>query len=107
VKVHFENDRHIDTVELNFLQDARHWIFPPKELRIAVSKNGIDFYDIFTHKIEPLDENYTVEKVQFKAIINDNIRAVHISAMPFPKLPDWRYSPTRKALIACDEIWIN
>lgn len=107
VKVHFENDRHIDTVELNFLQDARHWIFPPKELRIAVSKNGIDFYNIFTHKIEPLDENYTVEKVQFKAIINDNIRAVHISAMPFPKLPDWRYSPTRKALIACDEIWIN
>ncbi|MDR0263559.1 MAG: DUF4838 domain-containing protein [Sphingobacterium sp.] len=103
----FKQERQIDTIELNFLKDARHWIFPPKEIRISVSKNGTDFQEILFHKLESVEEDYALEKVRYRALINDRIKVVKVYAEPLPKLPEWRYHPKRKALIACDEIWLN
>lgn len=103
----FKQERQIDTIALNFLKDARHWIFPPKEIRISVSKNGKDFQEVLFHKLESVEEDYTVEKVPYRALINDRIKVVKVYAEPLPKLPEWRYHPRRKALIACDEIWLN
>src|SRR5690606_10351292 len=42
----------IDSIEVNFLQDARHWIFPPKEVCILVSKDGIHFEERMRREIE-------------------------------------------------------
>lgn len=103
----FKQERQIDTIELSFLKDARHWIFPPKEIRVSVSNNGTDFQEVLFHKLESAEEDYTLEKVCYRAFINDRIKVVKVYAEPLPKLPEWRYHPKRKALIACDEIWLN
>ncbi|MGJ1236181.1 MULTISPECIES: DUF4838 domain-containing protein [Sphingobacterium] len=103
----FEQEKHIDTIELNFLKDVRHWIFSPKEVRISVSKNGEDFQDVLLRKLESQEEDYTVEKVRYRALINDRVKVIRVYAEPLAKLPEWRYHPKRNALIACDEIWIN
>jgi len=103
----FKQERQIDTIELSFLKDARHWIFPPKEIRVSVSNNGTDFQEVLFHKLESVEEDYTLEKVRYRAFINDRIKVVKVYAEPLPKLPEWRYHPKRKALIACDEIWLN
>jgi len=97
----------VDVIELNFLQDARHWIFIPKEIRITASKDGENFKELLSSKIEEIDEDYTVQKVKFKAPVADDVKIIRIYALPFPSLPEWRYHPTRKVSIACDEIWVE
>jgi len=103
----FEKVKKVDTLELSFLQDARHWIFPPKELRITASKDGENFKELLSYKIEDIDEDYTVQKVKFKAPIRDDVKIIRVHALPFASLPEWRYHPTRKVSIACDEIWMD
>ncbi len=103
----FEQKRRIDTITLNFLKDARHWIFPPKEIRISVSKNGKDFQDVFLSKLESIEEDYTLDKIPYQVLLNDSVKVIRVYAAPLVKLPEWRYHPKRKPLIACDEIWLN
>jgi hypothetical protein len=103
----FEKERRIDTIALNFLKDARHWIFPPKEIRISVSKNGKDFHDVFLNKLESVEEDYTLDKIPYQVLLNDSVKVIRVYASPLVKLPEWRYHPKRKPLIACDEIWLN
>ncbi len=103
----FEKERRIDTIALNFLKDARHWIFPPKEIRISVSKNGKDFQDVFLSKLESVEEDYTLDKIPYQVLLNDSVKVIRVYAAPLAKLPEWRYHPNRKPLIACDEIWLN
>jgi len=103
----FEQKRRIDTITLNFLKDARHWIFPPKEIRISVSKNGKDFQDVFLSKLESIEEDYTLDKIPYQVLLNDSVKVIRVYASPLAKLPEWRYHPKRKPLIACDEIWLN
>ncbi|MNM76021.1 hypothetical protein D3C81_878240 [compost metagenome] len=103
----FEQERRIDTITLNFLKDARHWIFPPKEIRISVSMNGKDFQDVFLSKLESVEEDYTLDKIPYQVLLNDSVKVIRVYASPLAKLPEWRYHPKRKPLIACDEIWLN
>lgn len=107
IAFNFEKAKKVDTLELSFLQDARHWIFTPKEIRIMASKDGEHFKELLFSKIEEIDEDYTVQKVKFKAPIRDDVKIVHVYAVPFASLPEWRYHPTRKISIACDEIWMD
>lgn len=107
ITFNFEKIKRIDSLELNFLQDARHWIFLPKEIRITVSKDGKNFKELLSSKIEKIEEDYTVQKVNFKAQVADDVKIIHVYAMPFSSLPEWRYHPTRKVSIACDEILIK
>ncbi len=107
ITIDFEKVKKIDSIELNFLQDARHWIFPPTEIRIIFSKDGKHFAELLNHKVETVEEDYAVQKIKYKAAIANDVKMVHIYAKPFGKLPEWRYHPTRKALIACDEIWLD
>ncbi|WP_411971476.1 DUF4838 domain-containing protein [Sphingobacterium sp. Lzh-3] len=103
----FEQERRIDTITLNFLKDARHWIFPPKEIRISVSKNGKDFQDVFLSKLKSVEEDYTLDRIPYQVLLNDSVKVIRVYASPLVKLPEWRYHPKRKPLIACDEIWLN
>ncbi|MNR16826.1 hypothetical protein D3C85_1334550 [compost metagenome] len=107
IAFNFEKAKKAHAIELNFLQDARHWIFLPKEIRITASKDGEIFKELLSSKIEKIDEDYTVQKVKFKASIMDDVKIIRVYALPFPSLPEWRYHPTRQVSIACDEIWVE
>jgi hypothetical protein len=107
ITFNFEKTKRVDSVELNFLQDARHWIFLPKVIRITASKDGENFKELCSYKIEKMEEDYTVQKVKFKAQVADDIKIIHVYAMPFSSLPEWRYHPKRKVSIACDEILVK
>lgn len=107
IAFNFEKAEKVDTIELSFLQDARHWIFPPKEIRITASKDGKNFKELLLSNIKEIDEDYTVQKVKFKASVADDVKIIRVYALPFSSLPEWRYHPTRKVSIACDEIWVE
>ncbi|WP_294188127.1 DUF4838 domain-containing protein [uncultured Sphingobacterium sp.] len=102
----FKQPTQIDTIELNFLKDARHWIFPPKELHISLAINGKDFQEVSVQKHASMKEDYKVDKVRYQTLINSKVTAIHIYAVPYRKLPLWRDHPTKHPLMACDEIWL-
>lgn len=103
----FKQGSKIGVVELNFLQDPRHWIFPPEEVRISISVDGQNEEEVLLQRTETLDEDYTVQKVKFSTAIDRDVKVVHIVAKPFQHLPEWRYHPRRKVSMACDEIWLE
>lgn len=107
VSIDLIKKQHIDTIELNFLQDARHWIFAPKQVRIRISEDGKNYKEVLAYHGESLDEDYNVQKLRFSAPVGSPVMNIQIVAEPFPELPEWRYHPTRKLSIACDEIWLD
>ncbi|MDM1293262.1 DUF4838 domain-containing protein [Sphingobacterium sp. N143] len=107
IELNFKDGQQMDSITVNFLQDARHWIFAPEEVRIAVSMDGRSFQEVLSDRTETVDEDYTVQKVKFSAQIAGHVKIVRVYAKPLSKLPVWRHHPSRKPMIACDEIWIE
>lgn len=107
VTLELPKNKTVDSIEVNFLQDARHWIFPPKEIHIAVSKDGVHFEQPMRKLLDDMEEDYTVQKIRYKVGIGEYIKAVRVYAAPPLALPEWRFHPSKKPLIACDEIWLE
>ena len=105
--VRLREKTYIDSLDVNFLQDACHWIFPPKEVRMFVSTDGIHFKEIFRHKTKKIEKDDKVRKVRFNVSVRRDILAVRIYAAPQTSLPPWRFVPNRQPLFACDEIWLE
>ena len=107
VSLQFPESRKIDSISLHFLQDARHWIFPPQEVSISISTDGIHFEQILKQSTEQLEEDYNVQKIAYSTQVNKKIRAIRVCAIPLVHLPNWRFHPRKKPLLACDEIWLE
>lgn len=102
-----ENKKFINSIDISFLKDARHWIFPPQEIRIQISSDGKKFKYVYSQKLDHLDEDFQVDILNISQSINQEIKAIKVIAIPFDKLPAWRYHPKRNVMIACDEILLN
>ena len=98
----------VDTISTRFLQDPRHWIFPPGHVNIFISKDGHNFEKVFGNDLPRVEEEDY--KVQFRGLsipVHLEIKAIRIEARPIPSLPSWRYKPGRKVMMACDEVWVQ
>ena len=105
--IQLKEAKRIGSVEVNFLQDARHWIFPPKTVEIFVSVDGVHFRRVMHRNIRPVEEDYTVRRRKYRVAVKEPIKAVRVYAEPFGALPSWRFHPYKKVMIACDEIWLD
>ena len=94
-------------ISMDFLEDARHWIFPPTRLEIWGSRDGSHFEPITEHHFETKVENYTVSKRPFSYTLQDAYRFIKIKATPAEQIPAWRYHSSKRPMMACDEIWIQ
>jgi len=98
----------VQQIELTFLTDPRHWIFAPQKVTIAGSTDGKNFTPIGDKESRPPIENYSIDRAVFSFEgTKEPIRYIRIVALPFDRLPSWRYHPTKKSMIACDEVWIR
>jgi hypothetical protein len=53
------------------------------------------------------EENWSIQAPVYKYTVNKQVRFVRVKALPQKILPGWRAHPSKKPLIACDEIWIE
>jgi Domain of unknown function (DUF4838) len=98
----------VRSVEVHFLDDPRHWIFPPQKITIEVSEDGSRYRTIGNADIHPEDEHYDVQ--YSKTLMNNNsskVKFIKVTAIPPPTLPEWRWHETKKPMIACDEIYVQ
>lgn len=97
----------VSTIKLNFLEDQRHWIFPPEAVIIETSDDGVTFREFKQVKLPALAEK---NKIEIKNILlkgkTQKVRYVRVSAICPAQLPSWRNYGNKRAMIACDEIFI-
>ncbi|TDI79229.1 MAG: glycoside hydrolase family 92 protein [Bacteroidetes bacterium] len=101
----------IETVQVNFLQDQRSWIFLPTEVECYVSDNTLTFYkslpkQLFASGIP--SEETKIETVSFN-MNNHSVRYIKIVAKNLGPVPKWHlgYPSNGKAWIFIDEIEIK
>ncbi|MEO7531411.1 MAG: DUF4838 domain-containing protein [Sediminibacterium sp.] len=97
----------VTTISLNFLEDARHWIFHPSSVSLEVSIDGVQYQTINTIHYKTLEEDYTLNFMPAKFSINSMVRYIRVKANNQQTLPPWRYHKYKKPMIACDEIWVE
>lgn len=98
----------VKKIEVTFLQDARHWIFSPKKVKIYVSEDGKTFHEKFIRELESPSEDYSRERVGFSVDIDEeHVKAIKVYGEPFGELPEWRYHKSKTPSIAIDEIWVD
>ena len=94
-----------NTIKLTFLEDQRHWIFPPTSVTIYGLKNAV-WNKITTKEGEHLTENYDATTKTWEIHHPDfsNFETIKIQIQNQESVPHWRYRKNKKPLIMLDEI---
>jgi len=101
----------INTININFLQDQRSWIFYPTEIECYVSDNPMNFEKNLPSNI--IDTTIPSDVSEIKSISfsmnNYSARYVKIVAKKLGKLPEWHlgYEHDGRSWLFVDEITIN
>lgn len=97
----------VNTVQTHFLDDPRHWIFEPSKVQIEGSTDGVK-YQLIDEKTSPEpDEHYNISRKAYTAKVTTKYRYIRVTATNRNTLPNWRYRENKKAMIACDEIYVQ
>ncbi|WP_185146686.1 DUF4838 domain-containing protein [Chryseobacterium sp.] len=98
----------IKEVEINFLEDIRHRILRPQNVKLEYSLDGEKYTAAGLDQLSPPEEEYTVKKIKklFKNL-NFEARYLRVTAENQPALPEFIFSKNREPMLACDEIWVN
>jgi hypothetical protein len=100
----------VNNVQMNFLQDARHYIFSPSEIIIETSVDGVSFSPAGRQQPKPVaEEDYTaaINTFRFK-IPAVNARYVRVTGRCLTTVPDWRGAPpAKKPSLCCDEVYVQ
>ncbi len=97
----------IKAIKMHFLDDPRHWIFLPEKIKIEVSDDGVK-YRPFDEITPPANgEHFDVAVKLFAAKCNTTARYIKVTATNQSALPVWRFSATKKPMIACDEVYVQ
>ncbi len=99
----------INSVTIGFLDDPRHFIFLPEQIKIEVSDDGRDFRVLRSEEIGGSSEHRDVNipRYTMSMPVGTKARYMRITATCPTELPGWRYHESKKPAIACDEIRVD
>jgi predicted alpha-1,2-mannosidase len=103
-------EKSIESIQVNFLEDQRSWIFLPTEVEILVSSNGKNFRTISKSKVHATVANEQVKIKEHRAVLKEkNTRYVKIIAKKLGVLPKWHlgYIHDGRSWLFVDEIQIK
>lgn len=99
----------VKTIKMHFLDDPRHWIFLPEKVKVEGSSDGSDYHTIDELSSPPNEEHYELNikeyTAQNKAVTS--YRYIKVTASNSGNLPAWRFKEEKKAMIACDEVYVQ
>lgn len=95
-------------ISINFLDDPRHWIFPPEQVILETSADGKTFTRLASKTMDkPVEHNEAgIVNVLFKLPAGVEARLIRVTAINARELPAWRNYSNKKPMIACDEIML-
>ncbi|MBW8683754.1 DUF4838 domain-containing protein [Chitinophaga rhizophila] len=100
----------VKEVQMNFLQDARHYIFNPTDIIIEISNDGNTFSPAGKQQTTPVAaEEYDARINNFRFSLPAlQARYVRVTGRCLQTIPAWRdAAPGKKAAICCDEIYVR
>ncbi|MFB6457385.1 DUF4838 domain-containing protein [Chitinophaga sp. Hz27] len=101
------SNKAVKEVSMNFLQDARHYIFLPVNIKVEVSSDG-STYQIFGSKQVPVPgEDFTASISHY--VFNNSVSAryIRVTASCAAQLPAWRTVGSKQPSLCCDEIVVQ
>ena len=98
----------VKQVKMHFLDDPRHWIFLPEKITVELSADGTSYRPMETITQGAGPEHYEVALKEVAARQGGGqARFIRVTAANTGQLPAWRYREGKKAMIACDEIFVQ
>jgi hypothetical protein len=99
----------VNEVQMNFLRDARHYIFNPSDITVETSVDGTNFIPAGKQQPAPAAEEdfaATVHTFRFR-LPAVRARFVRITGRCLREVPAWRGAPPgKKASLCCDEVFV-
>ncbi len=90
-----------------FIQDARSWIWMPKDVTFYVSKDGDNFTQVAKIVNKIPSDDYEIYQEDFQANVNTTARYIKVKATNFGTIPNWHLGAGGEAFIFIDEIFVN
>jgi predicted alpha-1,2-mannosidase len=100
----------MNSIEMNFLQDQKSWIFLPTEVELLVSKDGQNFQSIYNQKLDAIKPLDKPEIFHFSHVFKlKEFRYVKVIAKKLGELPEWHlgHAHDGRSWIFIDEIEVN
>ncbi|MEL6864065.1 MAG: GH92 family glycosyl hydrolase [Bacteroidota bacterium] len=107
--VNLGKTKKIQSVEVNFLQDQKSWIFSPTEVACLASKDGQSFQTLQSYPFDAsqADEGSKIKTVSFD--VQSDYQYIKIVAKKLGDLPEWHigHQHDGKSWIFVDEIVVR
>jgi hypothetical protein len=106
-------EKEVSSINMNFLDDPRHWFFLPEDVEVSVSIDGNRSVKAKASANNPdpasgIEEHYEIKPVNYSFSIKaQKVRFIRITAKNRKTIPYWRFRPNRRPMLGCDEVFVN
>lgn len=96
----------INSIQMNFLQNQRSWIFLPQLVEYALSSDGKKYHSIneISNTISPKEEQPFIQPFNFQFMPNTKARFIKVKAKNLGKCPSWHEGSGENCWMFADEI---
>ncbi|WP_186452418.1 DUF4838 domain-containing protein [Chitinophaga polysaccharea] len=102
------SNKTIHQVQMNFLQDARHYIFTPVRIQVETSMDGQHFTAAEEKDIPVPGEDYAVQIQHYSfSLPGTSARYIRVTAKCPAGLPEWRLVAGKQPALCCDEVSVE
>jgi hypothetical protein len=102
--IDLEEIKKINSIEMDFLQEIKSWVFLPEKVEFYIAEDGENFkkLGVIENKIPKKKKGTFIET--FKLYEPANARFIRVHAKNMGTCPDWHPGATHPSWIFCDEI---
>ena len=97
--------RKLSRVGAGFCQDARSWIWMPREVIFEISTDGVNYVEAARVANKVKEDDMTVQVWDCEARVNAKARFVRVRATNIGVIPDWHPAAGYPGFIFVDELW--
>ena len=101
------SEREISRVGAGFCQDARSWIWMPRNVEFEASTDGVRFTPLARVDNTMDSRDYEVRIWNCEVPVSTRARYIRVRAKNIGTIPDWHPGAGSQGFIFIDEIWIN
>ena len=103
----FEKKIKLSSIDIGYLSHPGAWIFPPEEISIYVSQDGIDFKKMSDEVVPVVQGFIDASLATYRIELNEEVLAMRFNFQNVQKLPEWHDGAGNGAWMFMDEIIFN
>ncbi len=101
----FKKLTHLQTVSIGYLNNPDAWIFPPEQIQILLSKDGVTFFEKKDFELKKMQQRVDQRVESYTLKIDEDVMAIKFEIKNLQKIPSWHDGAGKKAWLFMDE-WI-